>query len=91
MKTLLATLLAAMVLLVLAPVAGARPVDSVHYAPFSAATVTNTTAVTTSSGGTDWYVYALVAFGGIIVVGGASYLVYQTTHRSGPHRPVGVH
>jgi hypothetical protein len=91
MKTRLAALLAAMALFVLAPIAGARPVDSVNYVPYSAATATNTAPVTTSSGGTEWYVYALIGFGGLILVGGATYLVYTRTHRSGPSRPVGVH
>jgi len=95
MRTLLASLLAAMVLLVSASAAGARPIDSVHYAPYSdaaaAVTSTNTAAGNSSSGGTEWYVYGLIALGGLIVVGGVTYAVYTTTHRPGPHRPVGVH
>jgi hypothetical protein len=90
MKTLLVTLLAAMVLLVEAPVAAARPVDSVHYFPSSGSAVINSASTKPSSSGTEWYVYALIGVGGLIVAGGVTYLVYTTTHRSGPHRPVGV-
>lgn len=95
MRTLLATLLAAMVLLVSASAAVARPADSVQYVPYSdaaaAVTATNTSTANSSSGGTEWYVYGLVALGGLVLVGGVTYAVYTTAHRPGPHRPVGVH
>lgn len=104
MKTLLATLFAAMALLVFAGVAGAAPGRNMFtdpFAPFPGVSghvfvPTRPPAITgattnTGTGGTEWYVYALAGLGGVIVVGGTAYAVYNTAHRHGPHRPVGVH
>ena len=86
MKALLATLLAAALLLVFSAGATAMPNRSGSSGSSSTAVAANP-----SNGGTDWYVYALVGIGGVIVVGGAAYVIVHTTHRHGPHRPVGAH
>jgi hypothetical protein len=107
MKTLLATLFAAMVLLVFAGVAGAMSVSDQGSNMFNhplgpfprignvfvPTRPPQTAGATrnTGGGGTAWYVYVPAAFGGVIVVGGTAYAVYTTAHQHGPHRPVGVH
>lgn len=86
MKALLVTLLAVAVLLVSSIGATAMPNRS-----GGSGSSTTALAANPSNGGTDWYVYALAGLGGVIVVGGAAYIIVHTTHRHGPHRPVGVH
>jgi hypothetical protein len=101
MKTLFATLFAAMVLLVSAGVAGATgPTRNAQpFGPFRGGNVLvpasprATAGANTSTGnsGTEWYVYLLAGLGGIVVVGGTAYAVYTAAHRHGPHYPVGAH
>ena len=104
MKTLLATLFAAMALLVFAGGAGAASVSGSTrsgepFGPFRggnvlvspAAPAASGATTSTSNGGTEWYVYALAGLLGIIIVGGTAYAVYTTAHRHGPHGAVGVH
>lgn len=94
MKTLLATLLAAMALLVLVPAASAMKAGSLPSGSGPVATpvtITPSAPSNTSSGGTEWYAYALVGLVGVMIVGGATYLVYTTAHGHKPHGPVGTH
>jgi len=107
MKTLFATLFAAMVLLVFAGVASAmstsgpgRNMMTDPFAPYPGpggevfvptSRPATTAATANTGGGTEWYVYALAGLGGVIVIGGTAYAAYSTSHRHGPHRPVGAH
>jgi hypothetical protein len=86
MKTLLATLFAAMVLLVFAAGAGAIMPAGPSVRP----PVTTSATTDTGGGGTEWYVYALAGLSGVII-GGTAYAVNTTAHRHGPHRPVATH